>query len=89
MENEDEARDSGILSNPLSLIRSGYFYCFGASPYSRNSGGDYWYSRSANTIRSNYLGFYDTGLYLQVGDNRGDGYAVRCVATLQILHHSY
>ena len=79
MKNEGEARDSGILSNPLSLIRSGYFAWSNAYLSSRSGGGRDWSLRSADTTSSNYLLFSGTNLLPQYYDPRGNGMAVRCV----------
>ena len=86
MKNEGESRDSGILSSPLSFLRSGLFIWDNANPEGRSGAGLYWYLRSANTTSSNDLYFYDTYLNPQHNYSRGVGFAVRCV---QILHHSH
>ena len=77
--NCESNQDSGILSNPLSFLRSGYFHWSDADLYSRGGGGFYWSLRSANTTYSSSLLFYDTYLYPQYSYARGNGFAVRCV----------
>ena len=72
-------RDSGMLSNPLAFVRSGYFRWSGASLDNRGSNGSYWYLRSHSTTSSNYLNFSNAGLVPQNGGDRGYGLAVRCV----------
>ena len=76
----EDNRDSGILSNPLSFLRSGYFYWNYAGLNNRGGHGYYWSLRSANTTNSNSLYFYGTNLSPQSNSNRGNGFAVRCVA---------
>ena len=70
--------DSGLLSNPLSFLRSGSFAWYYAGQYGRGGNGYYWSLRSASTTGSNTLGFSSTYLYPQYSSNRGDGFAVRC-----------
>ena len=84
-ETEENNRDSGVLSNPLSFVRSGYFYWGDAGPRVRGGDGGYWSLRSARTIYSNYLYFYNTSLDPQYDSYRGLGFAVRSTAppTLQ------
>ena len=82
----EDNQDSGLLSNPLSFLRNGYFYWVNAGLANRGGYGYYWSLRSTTKISSNSLLFYGTRLYLQYGSNRGMGYAVRCI---QILHHSH
>ena len=79
-------QDSGVLSTPLSFLRSGYFAWDIASLYFRGGYGYYWSLRSGNTTSSNYLDLRNA--YFNPQDNypRSYGMAVRCV---QILHHSH
>ena len=77
----EDNRDSGVLSNPLSFLRSGLFYWDSASLSYRGSNGNYWSLRSANTTASNYLNFSNTFLHPQYHYNHGFGFAVRCVGT--------
>ena len=86
MKNEGEERESGLLSNPLSFLRSGYFAWVSASLGNRGGYGYYWSLRSANTTYSNSLRFSSTLLNPQNSNDRGSGFAVRCV---QILHRSH
>ena len=80
MKNVTEAdRDSGLLSNPLSLLHSGFFYWNEAILGSRGSGGLYWSLRSSSTATANLLGFSNTGLLPQDGNVHGFGFAVRFV----------
>ena len=82
----EDNRDSGLLSSPLTFLRSGSFTWNGAILSYRSNYGYYWSLRSANTISSNILSFNYTYLNTQNLGYRGDGFAVRCV---QILHHSH
>ena len=86
MKNNGETRDAGVLSNPLSFLRSGDFAWDYAGAYNHGSGGYYWLSRSRSTAYSNNLYFSNTYLDPQYYDGHGGGFAVRCV---QILHHSH
>ena len=79
-------QDAGIISNPLSFLRSGFFVWNYAGLGDRGGSGTYWSLRSANTTGSSNLGFYNTYLNPQYLNNRGYGFAVRCV---QILQHSH
>ena len=76
----ENSRDSGLLSNPLSFLRSGYFYWDRAELFDRGSGGNCWSSRSTSTTTSNFLHFSNTYLYPQLSNNDGYGFAVRCIA---------
>ena len=80
MKNEGDERDSGVLSNPLSFLRSGSFGWSFAGLSNRGGGGDYWSLRSANTTNSNNLYFSNTYLTPQNYSSRGNGLAVRCVS---------
>ena len=87
---EEDNRDSGLLSNPLSFLRSGRFYWNSAGLGSRGIYGDYWSLRSYSTTDSNELYLGNTSLNPYANDHRGFGYAVRCESgPLQILHHSH
>ena len=86
---QEDNRDSGVISSPLSFLRSGDFDYASAGQGNRSAAGLYWSLRSANTTYSNYLLFGDTGLVPQYNFYRGYGFAVRCVALLQILHQSH
>ena len=79
-------RDSGVLSSPLSFLHSGYFYWNSAGRGNRDSYGRYWSPRSTGITVSNSLGFSNAFLSSQNYNDRGYGFAVRCV---QILHHSH
>ena len=78
--------DAGVLSNPLSLLRSGYLvWYFGGS--GGRADGYYWLLQSSGTTTSNYLSYSDADLNPHYSSGiHGNGYAVRCV---QILHHSH
>ena len=71
--------DAGVLSNPLSFLRSGYFSWNSAGLGGRGGGSYYWSLRSVNTTNSNGLNFSDTYLNHQYVNNRGYGFAVRYV----------
>ena len=77
--------DSGVLSNPISFLRSGYFSWHSVGLNSRGGSGHYWSLRSYSTTYSIYLYFYNTDLYPQVGNNRGDGFAVQLFTKKQPL----
>ena len=83
MKNEGEARDSGVLSNPLSFLHNGVYYWANAGLFNRDSVGYSWSLRSANTASSNNLDFNSTALNLQNSYERGRGYAVRCISNTQ------
>ena len=72
--------DSILLSQPLSFLRSGYYYWQTASRYNRGSSGSYWESRIGSVTYANSLYFYSSYLNPQDNDSRGDGFSVRCVA---------
>ena len=74
---EESSTDSGVLSSPLSFLRSGYLYWNDAGLNARGGSGRYWSLRSAGTTYSYSLGFGNTYLYPQSNDNRGYGFAVR------------
>ena len=80
-------KDSGILSNPLSFLRSGLFRWYSASLYNRGGSGNYWLLRSSNTTSSGILSFYGTGLLPQFGDLRGYGFAMRCESLQLKTYH--
>ena len=80
-----DSQDSGILSNPLSFVRSGYVYWSDACTYEHGSAGNYWSLRSYSTTASNYLYFSTTSLNPQSYNNRGLGFAVRCVVFASVL----
>ena len=71
-------QDPGILSTPLSFLRSGYFGWYGAGLGDRGGNGYYWSLRSYSTTSSNDLGFNNTYLNPQNDYGRGYGFAVRC-----------
>ena len=74
----ETSRDSGVLSNPLSFLRSGYFEWSVAGLLNRSGSGDYWLLRSTDITYSYGLYFGDTYLFPQGYDNRhGNGFAVR------------
>ena len=77
----EDNRDSGLLSSPLSFLRSGLFYWSVAGLNSRGGSGDgyYWFLRSYSTTFSSNLYFHNTNLNPQSSNYRGNGFAVRCV----------
>ena len=83
---QEDNRDSGVISSPLSFLRSGDFDYASAGQGNRSAAGLYWSLRSDNTTASNFLGFVNTFLNPQNSNSRGFAFAVRCV---QILHHSH
>ena len=74
---ESEHGDSGVLSNPLSFLRSGLFYWGLAGLNSRDGAGYYWSLRSNSSTYSYYLYFDNNYLNPQYYSNRGNGFAVR------------
>ena len=76
--NCESGQDAGVLSNPLSFLRSGYFYWVNASLRTRGGDGYYWSPRSNDTTYSSRLVFHDTYLDTQYSSYRGTGFAVRC-----------
>ena len=79
MKNEGEARDSGLLSNPLSFLRSGTLIWNNADLSNRGGRGYCWLSRSASTFGSNYFSFAESSLITSNSYEHGWGFAVRCV----------
>ena len=73
------SRDSGVLSSPLSFLRSGNFRYQNASIGNRTSVGMYWIANSNDTQNSNSLYFYAEYVNTHDHDPRGMGFAVRCV----------
>ena len=73
--------DSGVLSIPLSFLKSGRFHWNDAGLYLRGIDGYYWSLRSSSTAHSNGIGF--GGMYLNPQNDyaHGIGLAVRCVAS--------
>ena len=80
-ETTEDNRDSGVLSSPLSFLRSGYFGWNFAGLDGRGGSGYYWSLRSGSATYSGYLYFDSTYLSPQDYGNRGNGFAVRCVGT--------
>ena len=72
--------DSILLSQPLSFLRSGYYYWQAASRNARGSYGYYWESRIYSVTSAYNLNFYSSNLTPQNNSNRGSGFSVRCVA---------
>ena len=83
-DNEPNPRDSGVLSNPLSFLRSGDFSWDGANPSYRSSDGNCWSLRSRDTAFTYYMDFFSARLIPQFSHYRGHGLAVRCE-----LHSSF
>ena len=80
MSNSGSTRDYGLLSAPLSYVRSGNYAWNSTGLNYRGSYGYYWSLRSHNTTCSNLLSFYSSRLSPQSYSYRGYGYAVRCVS---------
>ena len=72
--------DSGIISEPFAIPRSGYYYWFSTGLNGRSSGGYYWSSHTYSTSISPYQVFVSTLFGPQYGNLKGYGFAVRCVA---------
>ena len=75
----ETSRDSGLLSDPLSFVRSGEFTWSRGALSIRNANGIYWTLLSRNTVGSDGLDFFNTYLYLypQFAYYHGNGFAVR------------
>ena len=69
-------RDYGLLSAPLSYVRSGSYSWSSTGLSYRGSSGYYWSLRSYTTTNSDNLGFDSSGLSPQNYHNRGYGFAV-------------
>ena len=80
MSNSGSTRDFGLLSAPLSYVRSGYYNWDSTGLGYRGSYGYYWSLRSYSTTYSYSLVFYSSGLGPQNYNSRGHGFAVRCVS---------
>ena len=76
----EDNMDSGVLSSPLSFLRSGDLVWNSAGSSNRNASGHFWLPRSDNTSGSNYLRFRNTDLGPQNSSYHGYGFAVCCVA---------
>ena len=76
MKNSENERDAGVLSNPLSILRSGFYYWPDAGRRDYGVAGYYWSLRSASATYSGNLLFYNTNLAPQNGSTRGYGFAV-------------
>ena len=75
------SRDYGLLSAPLSYVRSGDYRYYSTELFVRGSGGHYWSLRPNNTTNSSCLSFRSSYLDPQYGNTRGNGFAVRCVSS--------
>ena len=71
------SRDYGLLSAPLSYVRSGDYRYYSTELFVRGSFGYYWSLRSSNTTSSYYLYFGSSNLSPQYNSARGTGFAVR------------
>ena len=81
MSNSGSTRDYGLLSAPLSYVRSGYYYWSSTGLSNRGSDGNYWWLRSNNTTTSYSLYFRSSNLGPRYYSySRGNGFAVRCVS---------
>ena len=72
----EDNRDSGALSIPLSLLRSGYIERASGYPSARGGGGDYWTLRSVNTSNTNSLSLSPVDSGSSNRNNNGYGFAV-------------
>ena len=77
MKDEGGERDSGVLSNPLSFVRAGFYRWNSSAIDARTSYGDFWLLRSRNENESNTLNISSTDLRLQHYYDRSFGFAVR------------
>ena len=76
-----ENADIGLLA--LSFLRSGYYYYDSGALNGRGTYGYYWSAQSytsGTTLGAYSLHFLSTYVYPQNGNNRGNGFAVRCLA---------
>ena len=71
-------KDTGFLVDPLSFLRSGYYYWSDGSSYYRSGHGRYWSSTSATSTNAYDLNFDSAHLSYRNSLNRGYGFPVRC-----------
>ena len=74
------SRDFGLLSSPLSYVRSGDYAWDSTGLVNRGSRGYYWSLRSGNATSSNGLYFYSSALGPQYSSDRGYGFAVHKIS---------
>ena len=72
--------DTPLLSFPLSFLRSGYYLYSNGGLGGRGSRGTFWSSFASSPAHSRSLYFGSTYLSPQNDYNKGNGFAVRCVA---------
>ena len=76
----EDNRDSGILSSPISILRSGLLGWNHSSAEGRGIYGLYWSPRSYTTTYAYDLYFHNLSINFNSVDTHGMGQAVRCVA---------
>ena len=65
----------------LSYVRSGNYNWNSGGLNNRGSNGNYWSAATYNTNNSRNLNFNASNLNPRNGNNKGNGFAVRCVAS--------
>ena len=78
-ETAEADKDSGLLSNPLSFIHSGYFRWEYSSLLYLGVVGGYWSLRSGDFTGSDVLYFYNADMGTQRWAQHGWGFAVRSI----------
>ena len=73
--------DYPLHAFPLSYVRSGVYYWNSGGLYYRGGRGRYWSAATYNANGSRYLNFSASYLSPRNGSSKGDGFAVRCVAS--------
>ncbi len=79
------SKTSPLLSSPLGFVRSGYFSWYSSVLLTRKNDGYYWSTFPYSQAYSRSLHFYSSYLNPQNGDNKGRGFAVRCVSRSPLL----
>ena len=76
---KSQCADTATLLAPLSLVRGGYYFYYNGTLNNQSSYGYYWSRRLANATLGYYLLFSSGGVYPQNSNNRGLGFALRCL----------
>ena len=80
LQDNDTTSSLNAQKTPLSLVYSGHYYWVDGSLYNRGSRGDFWSSTPGSTVGARLLGFLSTRLVPQSGNDKIDGFSIRCVA---------
>ena len=68
------------MAPALSFLRSGNYNYDSGALNNRGTNGNYWSLRGNSGTNANNLNFNSTNINPQNGNNRGNGFAVRCLA---------